>query len=198
MIEERNYLIHPKQIVITLVIIAVTALFLAFSFSYLYTRIQSGIPPVKLPTLFYFNSLFLIASSVTLWYAKKSYEADKTSQYKLYIGTTIILSVSFLVLQIFAWIQLKNMNIFIDAANTGSYLYLISATHFLHVIGGIPFLTVFLIKAIKNMKTPVSVLVYFSDPDKKRDLKLLTIYWHYLDLLWIYLVLFFLVNWLIK
>ena len=109
MIEERNYLIHPKQIVITLVITAVTALFLAFSFSYLYTRIQSGIPPVKLPTLFYFNSLFLIASSVTLWYAKKSYEADKTSQYKLYIGTTIILSVSFLVLQIFAWKCIKSL-----------------------------------------------------------------------------------------
>lgn len=198
MTRERDFLIHPKQIVITLVITAVTALFLAFSASYLYTRIQSGIPPVNLPPLFYFNSLFLIASSGTLYLAKKSYLNDETDKYQIFVGLTIVLSLIFLYLQILAWQQMKAMNIFMDAANTGSYLYLISATHFLHVIGGIPFLIVFFINAIRKMKSPVSVLVYFSDPDKRRDLKLLTTYWHYLDALWIYLVIFFLVNWLIK
>ncbi len=198
MTQERAFLIHPKQIVIILVITAVTALFLAFSASYLYTRVQSGIPPVKLPPLFYYNSLFLIASSATLYLAKKAYLADNTNLYKAYVGGTIGLSIIFLLLQILAWKQMQSMNIFIDAENTGSYLYLISATHFLHVIGGIPFLVVFFINAIRKMKTPVSVLVYFSDPDKKRDLKLLTTYWHYLDVLWIYLVLFFLANYFIQ
>lgn len=196
--QERNYLIHPKQIVITLVIVAVTALFLAFSISYLYNRIQTGIPPVNLPNLFYFNSLFLIASSVTLIQAKKSYLNDETQKYKILIGATIVLSIIFLVLQIVAWNQMRAMNIHLDGENTGSYLYLISATHFLHVVGGIPFLVAFFVNAVRKMKTPVSVLVYFSDPDKKRSLNLLTTYWHYLDALWIYLVLFFLVNYLIK
>ncbi len=195
--EERPFLIHPKQVVITLVIAAITALFLAFSISYLYNRIQSGIPPVKLPPLFYYNSLILIASSVTLVFARKAYENDRTNQYKALIAATIIISLVFLGLQILAWNQMKEMNILLSGHNTGSYLYLISATHFLHLVGGIPFLVVFFINAMLKMKTPVSVLVYFSDPEKKRSLNLLTTYWHYLDILWIYLVVFFLVNYLI-
>jgi cytochrome c oxidase subunit 3 len=55
----------------------------------------------------------------------------------------------------------------------------------------------FAITAYKRMKEPVSVLIYFSDPAKKRKLNLLTTYWHFLDALWIYLVLFFLINSLI-
>ena len=196
--EERAFLIHPKQIIIILVIAAVTALFLAFSISYMYNRIQSGIEPVKLPALFYFNSLILISSSFTLIRANRAYEQDLTQRYKTYIGLTIIISLLFLVMQYFAWNQLREMNIFIDAENTGSYLYLISATHFLHLIGGLPFLISFFFNALVNMKNPVSVLVYFSDPNKKRDLKLLTLYWHYIDVLWIYLVLFFLINYLIS
>lgn len=195
---ERNYLIHPKQILIILVIAAVTMLFVAFSISYLYNRIQSGIPPVKLPVLFYINTLFLLASSYTLFLAKKAYLKDQTERYKVLIGATIISSMVFLALQFLAWQQMQSMNIFIDAANTGSYMYLISATHFIHVIGGLPFLIVFFVNAIKKMKTPVSVLVYFSDEDKKRDLQLLSIYWHYIDILWIYLVLFFLINYWIQ
>ena len=198
MAEERAYLIHPKQIVITLVIAAVTVLFIAFSISYLYNRVQTGIPPVQLPLLFYFNSLILLASSYTLIQAKRAYIEDQTEKYKNLILATIVITLAFLILQILAWQQMRSMNIFVDAANTGSYMYLISATHFLHVIGGLPFLVVFYVNAVRKMKSPVSVLIYFSDLDKKRDLQLLTTYWHYIDILWIYLVLFFLINYWIQ
>jgi len=85
----------------------------------------------------------------------------------------------------------------LSSDNMASYLYLISGLHFLHVIFGIPFLAAFVIVAYKKMKEPVSVLIYFSDPGKLRKLKILTIYWHYLDILWIYLVAFFSINLLI-
>lgn len=198
MSDNRDFLIHPKQIVIVLIIAAVTVLFFAFSASYLYNRIQTGIPPVQLPPLFYFNSLILLASSYTLIKAKKAYIEDETSKYKGLLGATIIISIVFLIFQVFAWQQMRSLNIFVDAANTGSYMYLISATHFIHVVGGLPFLIIFFINAVRKMKSPVSVLIYFSDPDKKRDLQLLTTYWHYIDVLWIYLVLFFLFNYLIQ
>ena len=92
------------------------------------------------------------------------------------------------------WQQLVNQNIFLASNNMASYLYLISGLHFLHVIAGLPFLILFYVVARKRMKEPVSVLVYFSDPEKRLKLRLLTRYWHYLDGLWIYLVLFFLIN----
>ena len=66
-----------------------------------------------------------------------------------------------------------------------------------HVLGGLPFLVQFYLAARKRMIDPVTVLIYFSDPQKQLRLKLLTRYWHFLDGLWIYLVLFFLINALI-
>lgn len=195
---EKNYLIHPYYIIITLVLAGITALFLGFSAAYIYTRVQEGTPAVRLPQLFYWNTVLLVACSGFLMYAKKAYLYDNTKRYQIMLSLTIVTTILFLVMQIIAWKQMQDMNIMIDGSNLGSYLYVISGLHFAHVIAGIPFLFLFLRSAIKNMREPVTVLVYFSDPDKKRKLNLLTVYWHFLDVLWIYLVLFFLINYLIN
>ena len=195
--KERNFLIHPSYILMFLLLAGISSLFLGFSGAYLYNRIQQGIPPVKLPPLFYFNTLLLIASSLMLRWAKKSYLDDNTKNYKTALLITLILTIGFLISQIFAWGQLRSSDVFIDYNNMASYMYLISGLHFLHVIIGIPFLIMFVTNAIVKMRSPISVLIYFSDIKKKRRLNLFNIYWHFLDGLWIYLVLFFLINYLI-
>lgn len=197
MVQDRNYVVHPLYITITLVLASITSLFIGFSGAYLYNRIQEGAQAIQLPSLFYLNTLVLVGSSLTLRHAKKAYRLDNTERYQLMLAATLGLSILFIIAQLFAWRQLQQSNIFVDGGNMGSYLYVISGLHFTHVIAGIPFLGFFLYSAIKKMKEPVSVLVYFSDPDKKRKLDILTIYWHFLDILWVYLVLFFLVNYLI-
>ncbi len=191
---ERNYLIHPHSLALGLLLAGITALFLAFSGAYLYARIQNGTAPIKLPFLFVANSIILIASSYTIVKAMSDYKSDNTVMYKRHLTMTLILTVVFLVSQCVAWKQLYNSGVFVNHSNLTSYLYLISIVHFAHVIIGIPFLAFFLKDCIQRMKEPVSVLVYFSDEAKKRKLKLITTYWHYLDALWIYLVVFFLVN----
>lgn len=197
-IKERNFLIHPLYILITLVLAGITALFLGFSGAYLYSRIQEGADAVQLPSLFYINTFILMASGGTLMQAKRAYKADNTAQYQIMLLLSTILTIIFLIAQIIAWQQMRDMNLNLGSDNMTSYIYVISALHFVHVVAGIPFLVLFLYSARVNMKEPVSVLVYFSDPDKKRKLDVLTIYWHYLDALWIYLVIFFLLNYLIK
>ena len=194
---ERNFLIHPQQIIIYLLLAGITALFLGFSFSYLYNRVQTGMEPVNLPPLFYFNTLLLIGSSLVLLQAKRYYLSDHTEKYQLMLIITFILTTLFLVFQILAWKQLINNNISLTYNNLASYMYLISGLHFAHVVGGLPFLGHFIWQSKKHMKEPVTVLIYFSDPDKKRRLRLLTTYWHFLDFLWIYLIIFFLANYLI-
>ena len=133
-----------------------------------------------------------------MMWAKKAYKADETENYQKALWATIGLSLLFLIMQFFGWQQLINQNIFLPSGNSASYLYLLSGLHFAHVIVGLPFLILFLRAARMKMKEPVSVLVYFSDPEKKLKLRLLTIYWHFLDILWIYLVVFFYVNYLIQ
>jgi cytochrome c oxidase subunit III len=195
---EKDYVVHPQYIIMTLVLFGVTALFLGFSGAYLYNRVQQGVQPVHLPWLFYYNTLLLLGSSYTLWQAKKAYKQDQTELYRRYLIITLVLTIIFLAAQIFAWMQLLSDDISLAHSTMASYLYLISGLHFAHVIAGIPFLIYFIIEAYKKMKSPVTVLIYFADKSKKRMLDLLNIYWHFLDGLWIYLVLFFLINYLIK
>jgi len=197
MSNDRNYLVHPQIIVLVLLLAGLSFLFLGFSAAYIYNRIQFDLPTVKLPSLFYFNTLILIFTSYILTRTKKAYLDDETGRYQTFLWATMFLSILFLVLQVVAWYQMQNMNIPFKGNNMATYLYVISGLHFAHVVGGIPFLAYFIYVAHYRMKEPVSVLIYFTDPNKKRGLRLLTIYWHFLDALWIYLVLFFLINYLI-
>ncbi len=194
----KPYLIHPQILVIYLLLGSMSSLFLGFSAAFMYNRIQANLPPLDLPPLFYFNTLILIASSFTLMKAKSYYLSDQTKNYKGALVLTLLFSILFLGLQLLAWKQLMASGITLTYSNMAAYMYVISFIHLLHLVGGIPFLGLFLYTAITKMREPVSVLVYFSDDTKERRLRILTIYWHFLDILWIYLVLFFLLNFLIK
>jgi cytochrome c oxidase subunit 3 len=123
-----------------------------------------------------------------------SYLRDDTAGYQRNLRFTILLSVAFMLLQTAAWVWLFRHNIGLNTSTTAGYLYLISFVHLAHVVAGLPFLILFYRKARRRMVDPVTVLVYFSDPEKRLKLRLLTIYWHFLDVLWVYLVGFFWVN----
>lgn len=192
-----NFAFHPKNVYLALLLFSLSMLFLAMTAAFVYTRVQSDLPPIRLPWLFLVNTLILLGSSYTMVQAKKSYLADQTARYQKMLWYTLYLSFFFMIMQGLAWYQLFSNQVYINSDNSAGYLYVISALHFAHVIGGLPFLGLFLFRAKRYMKEPVSVLVYFSDPDKRLNLRLLTIYWHFLDALWIYLVIFFLINQLI-
>ena len=192
-----NFAFHPKNIYLTLLLFSLSMLFLAMTAAFVYTRIQSDLPPIRLPLLFVLNTAILLGGSWTMVQAKRAYLADRTDRYQRMLQYTMLLTWFFLGMQCLAWWQLFSQQVYITSDNSAGYLYVISALHFAHVIGGIPFLGLFIYRARKYMREPVSVLVYFSDPDKRLNLRLLTIYWHFLDGLWIYLVLFFFANQLV-
>ncbi|MBK7408063.1 MAG: cytochrome c oxidase subunit 3 [Saprospirales bacterium] len=196
--EYDNFAFHPHNVLLVLVLMGITALFLALTGALVYTRVQSALPPIRLPVIFLFNTLLLLGSSATITWARRAYKADHTPQYQQALAITIGLSLLFLIMQFFGWRQLLAQHIQFNSGNSASYLYLISGLHFVHVIAGLPFLGMFLRTARKQMKDQVSVLVYFSDPEKRLKLSLLTLYWHFLDGLWVYLVLFFFVNQLFR
>lgn len=195
--QDQNFAFHPKNVYLILLLVSLSILFLTLSGAFIYTRVQTDLPPLELPVLFLVNTGILLASSYTIILAKRAYLADDTERYVRMLWYTMGLSFFFLGMQILAWYLLFQNQIRITSDVSAGYLYVISGLHFAHVIGGIPFLGVFLYKANKYMKEPVSVLVYFSDPAKRLNLRLLAIYWHFLDALWIYLVLFFFINQLV-
>lgn len=177
-----------------ILLFGLTFLFLALTVSYVYIRVVNAVLPVQVPILFFLNTGILLGSSWTMVQAKKAYLNDETGVYQQNLLRTMQLSGLFMLMQIIAWAMLFQNNIHLQSSTTTAFLYIISFVHLAHVLAGIPFLYLFYRAAKKRMVDPVTVLVYFSDPEKRLKLRLLTIYWHFLDLLWIYLVLFFAIN----
>lgn len=192
--EDQQLLFHPNNIMLVIMLFGLSMLFLALTISYAYTKIVMGVGTIQVPPLFYLNTLVLLGSSYTMIQAKKAYLQDDTEQYQNSLKYTIWLSLLFMVLQAVTWLWLFNINQVTLASSTASgYLYVISLVHLFHVVAGLPFIYLFYKAAKKRMIDPVTVLVYFSDPEKRLKLRLLTLYWHFLDILWIYLVVFLMV-----
>jgi cytochrome c oxidase subunit 3 len=195
--QPNEFLFHPSNVMLTLLLFGLSVLFVALTLSYVYTRVTMDVPPGRVPLLFLLNTGILLGSSYTMVLARRAYRDDDTAGYIRRLSQTMWLSVGFMVMQSLAWLLLFSQNILLSTSTTTAYLYVISFLHLVHVVAGLPFLYVFLRAARKHMVDPVTVLIYFSDADRRLRLRLLTIYWHFLDVLWIYLVLFFGINYLI-
>ena len=192
--EDQQLLFHPYNIMLVLLLFGLSMLFLALTLSYAYTKVTMGVGTIQVPPLFYLNTLVLLGSSYTMVRAQRAYLRDDTAEYQKSLQQTIWLSVVFMGLQAITWTWLFKINqVSLSSSTAAGYLYVISIVHLLHVVAGLPFIYLFLKAAKKHMIDPVAVLVYFSDPEKRLKLRLLTLYWHFLDLLWIYLVVFLLV-----
>lgn len=183
-----------EKVGLFLLLLSLTMLFMAFSIGYVFTRSQNSADGVYLPPIFIINSFILLASSYFINKANKAYKEDDTKGYQKALSITMLLTIFFMGAQVIGWVYFKSSLIGENIGNGVNYLYAISGLHFAHIIGGIPFLSIFLYNAYKKMQEPMTVLLYFSDPVKHMRLQLLTIYWHFLDGLWIFLVLFFLLN----
>lgn len=192
--EPEVFKLHSYKIYLYLLLLGLSAAFMGLSVGYVYTRAQNQVGGVQLPPLFMLNTLILLTSSWTINRANAAYKADDTKGYQNALLFTLLTTLLFLAAQILAWTLAKDQLLGENIGNSKQYLYAISGLHFAHVVGGIPFLLLFMRAARLRMKEPVTVLIYFSDPDKKLKLELLSTYWHFLDGLWIFLVLLFLAN----
>lgn len=190
-IEPRNYsnlAFHPYNLFMLLLIGSISALFIGLTSAYLYSRFVQGFAPVKLPYIFIITTGILLSSSLFINRAYRAYQDDQTEQYQKYLWITLGLTLLFLAGQWLGWQTLLAHHLSLRSGHGAAYLYLLSMVHFFHVFAGLPFLIAFLVVAHRKMKEPVSVMIYFSDPEKKLKLRLIRLYWHFLDILWVFLV----------
>lgn len=182
---------HPHKILVVLVIAGLSILFLSFTAAYGYTLFQSQVSALKVPDVFFFNTLVLIGSSLAISKAKRAFNQDNVKLLKNNLLATIGLTILFLIGQVFGWREIVLREIPLAQSVAASYLYIISGLHMLHILAGIPFLISFYLAAATRLKDSVNGLLYFADSNRKLRLYLLAVYWHFLDLVWVYLITFF-------
>jgi cytochrome c oxidase subunit III len=144
----------------------------------------------NLPPVLYLNTVILLASSVTLELARKRVATfarlgvqPGRSLPLLWLWVTLGLGLLFVGGQYTAWLQLKAEGWYLATNPSSSFFYLFTAMHGLHVLGGLAGLTL----VIWRFTRPVSTL-------RLSTLSTVSYYWHFMDVLWIYLLLLLLVR----
>lgn len=140
----------------------------------------------SLPAMFWVSTAVIIFSSASMNFAFQS--AKKNNYKNVIIGTaiTLVLGLLFVYTQFTAWGILVDQKIFFTgktANASGSFLYIITGAHLAHLFGGLICLITVLVKALQKKYNQNNLL----------GIKLCSIYWHFLDALWIYLFLFLLI-----
>lgn len=183
---------HPMRIFLYLVLTAISSSFLFLSISYFLTTYGTDFNNFKLPVIFHANTIILLVSGYSTLQVRKAVMADDWQGYLQALLVTIGIGMVFAAFQVWGWMDLQKQGVkFTDIA--GTYLYVISGLHMAHLLVGIALLGWFALTGYDTYHDPVKKLLFESDPFSKMNVELLCTYWHFVDLLWLYLYVFFVV-----
>lgn len=182
------------QIVLYASITAMSILFLAFSVAFVYLRLFNPEFQFFLPNIFHANTAIILCSSLAIMYAMGAHKREHERQYFQALSVCFVLGVMFLVLQMVGWREMTSQGMFLKGNQGHSFLFLISGLHGVHVLGGLVVMAVSIFKSYRRQTDLVAELLFSVDPTRTRRLGLLSTYWHFVDLLWVYLYMFFVVN----
>lgn len=145
--------------------------------------------PLKTPGVFWVSTFVIIASSLTLQGANKAFKEERFRSYRLNISITLLAGIMFIILQGLGWQKMLSAGITMANNTGGMFIYVLSGLHILHTLGGLIALASANKDAFQRMQY-VDSFVYSVNPPNQLKIKLISIYWHFIDILWIILFLF--------
>ena len=187
----------PLLLVLYLVMLAITVMFVVLVAAYAAARLRSGVPTglYALPRYFSLSTIVLVVSSYTIGQAPRLYAQDNLGSLGRCLGATLLLGCVFAGLQVLGWRELMQYGVPFQGAtstSSGQFIYLISALHVAHLLVGMLFLLVLLLRVLHADRDAVRGLVFIRNPYHRRQLRLLSTYWHFIDVLWVALFAVFL------
>jgi cytochrome c oxidase subunit III len=182
MVENQNKKIHPHKFTLWVGIGSIIMMFAGLTSAYIVKREQPGWTSYVTPIAFYYSTTVILISSVTIYLAGKSFAERRMVRYEKLVVATAILGLLFMLLQWLGFRHLWETGTTLHGSGAGQFLYVIAGLHAVHVFGGVIALFTLYFRArntrIRSYNTvPVDVV---------------STYWHFVDLLWIYLFIFFL------
>ena len=173
--------IHPHKFTMWVAIASMLMLFAGLTSAYIVKSSQEDWIGVETPAQFWYSTLAILLSSVTMQMAYRSFRQREMAKYRTLISLTLVLGIVFVLLQWWGFKWMWDNNVRFSGAGAGQFLYVIAGLHALHAIGGLVALIVIVAKAFFG-----KVKNYNSIP-----VDIMKTYWHFVDLLWLYLLVFF-------
>ncbi|RLD19016.1 MAG: cytochrome oxidase subunit III [Bacteroidetes bacterium] len=177
--------IHPQTFALWAAMASILMMFGAFTSAYLVRQAAGNWQEYQVPEIFYISTIVLLASSACVHYAFAAFKNGEKNKYQVTLTITLVLGIAFIVLQYYGWNALYNIGVPLDGNPSGSFFYVISGIHALHILGGITALVVAVFHAFS--------LPFEVTAKRKHRFSLVTQYWHFVDVLWLYLFVFILI-----
>lgn len=179
---KKTLAMNPKKFAMWLFIGSVVMLFASLTSAYIVRQAEGNWLYFELPSILTVSTVVILLSSITMQWAYWSAKKDKVEMVKILVTVTSVLGLAFLVLQFEGWKALVANQVYLVGNPSGSFLYVITGLHGLHLISAIVFLLIVL----------VSTYRYRVHSKNLTQIEMCTTYWHFLGGLWLYLFVFLL------
>jgi cytochrome c oxidase subunit 3 len=182
--EEQARKSKSAKLILLFAMVSMTMMFAGLTSAFVVSKSRADwLKNFELPSAFFYSTVVIIACSVTFYLAKKAIQKDKrTATTGLLLGT-LALGILFVVLQFQGFGQIVQSGYYFTGAGssiTTTFLYVVTVTHLLHLAGGLISLLIIIYNHFKQKYNSTQTL----------GIELGAMYWHFLDLLWVYLFLF--------
>jgi len=175
--------IHPKVFGLWISMASIMMMFAALTSAYIVRQGAGNWLEFQLPNQFFWSTLVIVLSSITVHLSYESFIKRKALLHKMLLLLSLVLGIVFILLQYAGWNELETIGVYLKGNPSGSFVYVISGLHAAHVLGGLAALVV---AVVYSFLLPLKVT-----KSRRIGLKLVVHYWHFVDILWIYLLLFF-------
>lgn len=181
---EQPIAMHPKKFSLWLFMVTVVMVFAGLTSAYIVRQSEGNWLEFDLPAVFYYTSGIIILSSIFLHWAYLSAKKNELVQLRIGMSIATFLGIVFLVGQWYSFVALVDMDVYLVGNPSGSFLYIFTGLHGLHLVSGVIFLIIVLISSFRYKVHSQSMV----------PMEMCVTYWHFLGGLWLYLFTFMLLN----
>ena len=163
---------------------SILMLFTALTSAYIVRAASSNDwQPLTMPRILLFSTALIVISSGTLEAARRRLKDASNTAHRRWLVLTVALGIGFLLSQLLAWRQLVRQGIYVSSNPHSSFFYLLTATHGVHLLGGLVALVYLSLRTRAAKENQLAVVKAQGAADA------VTLYWHFMDVLWLYLFL---------
>lgn len=177
---EEQLSMNPRKFILWLFLVSIIMLFASMTSAYLVRRAEGNWLEYTIPAVFTYSTVVLAVSSLTMHWAYIAAKKDNFNSLRIAISITFVLGVAFLYMQFQGWVELVNQNVYFVGNPAGSFMYVFTGLHAFHLISGLVVL-IFALKSAFQLRTHAKNL---------DQIQISATYWHFLDILWLYLFFF--------
>lgn len=176
--------IHPYKFSLWLALAGIIMMFAGLTSAYIVKRSQPGWESFTLPKIFIYSTVVMVLSSITVQMALRAFKEREMARYRVFFAVTAILGFAFIIMQVLGFYQFQASGkkmIGLGSNPAYSFVLAIAGLHALHILGGFIALVIVFFKTLSTKKR-----LYDAIP-----VEIVATYWHFVDILWLYLVVFF-------